>query len=280
MKHASAVVFVLAWLALLVIPKSAPAVELVRVLSSVDAATTVKTVSTSDRGIVSFRRDGTNLVVGTILDGVLPDGVDVDALSVVDGGRLVFSTSVSFESGGVAADDEDLLLLEGTSISLFLDGSFYGLPESADIDAVHVASLDPIDLYYSVDAPVKMGSVVFADDDIVRLNGATHTVVRTGASLLGGAAPRADVDALAVDPSGSQYLVSVDVPMDEEPGRTAAEAGDLVLWANDSLLMYFDASSSGLTAAGLDLDAVAVEFAFFSDDFETGDTSRWSSTTP
>ena len=265
---------------MMVVPKPVQTVELVRVVSSVDAATVVKTIQTTDRGLVSFRRDGSNLVVGSQLDDVLPVGVDVDALSLVDGGGLVFSTSVSFEAGGVVADDEDLVLLDDGELNLVLDGSFYGLPESADIDAVHVESLDPLDVYYSVDAPIKMGSVVFADDDIVRLDGGMHTLVRSGASMLGDASPRADVDALVVDPSSNQYVLSVDVPIESAPGRTAAEAGDLVLWANGSLLMFFDASASGLMTTGLDLDAVGLDFAFFADGFETGDTSMWSSTTP
>ncbi|MEE4271172.1 MAG: hypothetical protein V2I67_05840 [Thermoanaerobaculales bacterium] len=138
---------------------TARSVELVRVVSSVDAATTVKAYPTTDRGIVSFRRHGSNLVVGSQLDGILPARVDVDALSLVDGGGLVFSTSVSFEAAGVAADDEDLVLLDGGALSLVFDGSFYGIPESADIDAVQVESLAPLNVCHSVDAPTKMGSL-------------------------------------------------------------------------------------------------------------------------
>lgn len=261
-------------------PKPVQAVELVRVIASLDAATRVNAELVTDRDLVSLRRGGANPVVGSQLDGVLPPGVDVDALSLIEGGGLVFSTSVSFKAAGVAADDEDLVLLDQGVLSVVFDGSFYGLPETADIDAVHVESLDPLDVYYSVDTPTKMGSVVFADDDIVRFDGGTHSIVRLGASLLDDAAPRADVDALVVDPSNNQYVISVDVPIESAPGRTAAEAGDLVLWVNDSLLMFFDASASGLTAKGLDLDAVTLDFAFFADDFEIGDTSMWSLVSP
>jgi hypothetical protein len=192
----------------------------------------------------------------------------------------VFSTAVSFEAAGVAADDEDLVLLDGGALSLVLDGSAAGIPPSADIDAVHVESLAPLEVYYSVDSPVEVGGVVFADDDIVRFDGVSHTLVRSGASLLGDEAPRADVDALVVDPVNNHYVFSLDVAIEEGPGRTAAEAGDLVLWVNGSLYLYFDASAAGLTAPGLDLDAVDIDIAFFADDFETGNTSAWSATAP
>jgi len=255
-------------------------VELVRVITSTDAATSIGGAAVSDRGLVSIRRDGGNLAVSTPLEAVLPRGVDVDALTVFDDGRFVFSTDVSFESGGVAADDEDLVLFDAGALSLVMDGSAAGLPPSADIDAVHVASLAPLDVYYSVDAPVEVGGVVIADDDIVRYDGGSHTVVRSGSSLLGDEAPRADVDALVVDPANNHYVVSLDVAIDEGPGGIAAETGDLVLWVNGTLFMFFDASAAGLTAPGLDLDAVSLQFAFFADDFETGDTSGWSASVP
>lgn len=256
------------------------AVELVHIVASTDAATVIGTTPISDRELLSIRRDGGPLTVRSQLDAVLPRGVDVDALSILDDGRIVFSTDVSFEAAGVAADDEDLVVFDSGALSLALDGSVAGLPPSADIDAVHVESLAPLDVYYSLDAPVEVGGAVYADDDVIRFDGVNHSLARSGVSLLGDESARADLDALVVDPVYNHYVFSLDVAIEEGPGRTAAEADDLVVWSYGMLLMYFDASSAGLAAPGLDLDAVSLERALFADDFETGDTSGWSSSAP
>ncbi len=259
---------------------SAEAVERARLVTSVDAATKMNSAPITDQSVVSIRIDGSGIRVTSALDEILPGGVDVDALSILDDGRVVFSTDVSFEIDGFAADDEDLVLNDQGELSLVFDGSYLGLPASADLDAAHVESLAPLDVYYSFDAPVKMGSVVFADDDIIRFNGTTHALVRSGASMLGDEAPRADIDALMVDPSTSQYFFSLDVAIGAGPGRPAAGPEDIVVWVNGSVILLFDASVVGISAPGLNLDAVAVEIAFFADDFESGDTSAWGSTAP
>jgi hypothetical protein len=259
---------------------SAEAVERARLVTSVDAATKLNSAPITDQSVVSIRIDGSGIRVTSALDEILPDGVDVDALSILDDGRVVFSTDVSFEIDGFAADDEDLVLNDRGVLSVVFDGSAAGLPASADIDAVHVVSLAPLEILYSLDAPAEVDGVVFADDDIIRFDGANHTVVRSGASLIGDEMVRADVDALWYDPSRNEFILSLDVSIAAATGRTAADAGDLVLWANGALLMYFDASVAGLSATGLDLDAVSFEFAFFADDFETGNTTMWSNTTP
>ncbi|MEE4270244.1 MAG: hypothetical protein V2I67_01135 [Thermoanaerobaculales bacterium] len=256
------------------------ATEMWHIITSTDAATVIGGTPISDRGLLLIGRDGDHPLVRTPLDAILPRGVDVDALTMLDGGRLVFSTDVSFESAGVAADDEDLVLLDAGALSLVLDGSAAGLPPSADIDAAHVVSLAPLDVYYSVDAPVEVGGAVFADDDIVRFDGQTHTLVRSGSSLLGDEALRADLDALVVDPVNNHFIFSLDVAIESGPTRTAADAGDLVVWSYGFVLMFFDASAAGLTAPGLDLDAFSLERALFADDFETGNTSAWSTTSP
>ncbi len=261
-------------------PQISGASELTRIVTSVDAAVNIESMAVRDRDLLSVRLDGGSAYVPRSLGNLLPDGVDVDAISLLADNRVVFSTDVSFSAGGVEADDEDLVLWDRISLSLVFDGSVSGLPEKADIDAVHVLSLSPMDVLYSVDAPVEIGGIVIADDDIVRFDGATHTVVRTGASLIGDETARADVDALWFDPGGNEYVISLDVAIEAGTGRTAADADDLVRWANGSLLMYFDASAAGVSVPGLNLDAVSFDVAFFADDFETGDTTMWSATTP
>ena len=261
--------FALGWVAVIANPEISGAEGLTRIVTSVDAATTIDSKAISDRDLVTLRLDGAGMQVLPALGAMLPEGIDVDAISLLEDNRVVFSTSVSLKAGGIEADDEDLVLFDRGSLALALDGSAAGLPSAADIDAVHVVSLTPVEIFYSLDAPAEVHGVVFADDDIIRYDGSSHTVVHTGAALLGDQAPRADVDALWYDPSREEYVLSLDVSIAAAKGRTAADAEDLVLWANGSLRMYFDASAAGLSAPGLDLDAVSLEFAFFADDFES-----------
>ena len=97
------------------------ATELAHVVAATDAATVIAGTPVSDRGLVSIRRDGGYPTLRAPLDAVLPRGVDVDALSILDDGRVVFSTDVSFEAAGVAADDEDLVLFDDSGSKCTFD---------------------------------------------------------------------------------------------------------------------------------------------------------------
>lgn len=251
------------------------------IVVSLKAATTMGSTVAGDRDLVSFRVDGTGLQVLSDLDDALPDGVDVDAMSQLQDGRLVFSTDVSFHIPGVDADDEDLVVLDGGDLSLLVDLSAFGVPESADVDALHVVSVDPLDILYSVDAPARVEGVIFTDDDIIRFNARSHTLFLAGSEVLGDEALRADVDALWYDQADDEVVLSLDVAIPSAQDRTAADAEDLVRWSGGALGMYLDASAVGLSGPGLDLDAVTRKLELcFADGFETGDTRRWSATEP
>lgn len=266
-------------LAVAVGPRTSDGAENPRFMVSVDAATMLDATKVRDRDLVSIRQDGAGLQVMTAIGELLPDGVDLDALSLLHDNRGVFSTSVSFNAHGVEADDEDLVLYDYGSLSVAFDGSASGLPAAADLDAVHLVTLNPIEIYYSVDSATRIGNLLVGDDDIIRFDGTNHTVVVHGQNILGDQAGRADVDALWWDSSRDEYVLSFDVSIPPAAGRTAAAAADLVLWSNGSLLMYFDASEAGLSAPGLDLDAASLSSTIFADGFESGDTTRWSMTT-
>lgn len=254
--------------------------ERFRLLTSVDAASTVSSVLCRDRDLVSVRLDGVGPGVITALGAMLPTGVGVDAVSLIGGGRVVFSTNVSFNVARVEADDEDLVLYDHGALSLFLDGSAAGIPAAADIDAVHVIDGDPIKILYSVDSPTKITGLAVTDDDIISYTGGKHALVVAGSVMLGGEASRADVDGLWYDPRRGEYALSLDVPISGGPGRTAAAPDDVVLWANGALVMLFDASDQGVSVPGLDLDGVHIESAMFVDGFETGGTGMWSAINP
>lgn len=271
---------VMACIAAAVYATPSAAVDLQGIVTSVDAATIIGQQTVRDADLVSMKPDGGCLTVLQAIADLLPDGVDVDALSILDDDTLVFSTSVTFDLGGVEVHDEDLVAYDGSVMTLFFDGSAAGLPAAADIDAVHVASQTPLKLYYSLDAPATVAGLVIADDDIVELFRGVHTVVHAGTDIFAGQEARADIDALWVDPDAFEYVISVDVSIARATGRTAAEDEDLVRWVGGQLRPLFVGASAGLDAPGLDIDAVHIRTNLFADGFESGDTTRWSSTTP
>jgi len=99
---------VLMWAAVSLVAPPCGAAERAWLVTSVDAATKLSSTTLSDQSVVSIRIDGGGVRVSATLDEILPDGVDVDALSILDDGRVVVSTDVSFEVDGFSADDEDL----------------------------------------------------------------------------------------------------------------------------------------------------------------------------
>jgi hypothetical protein len=274
--RAAALVIVIATVS----PAQAGAVDLQGVVVSADAATTVDGQTVRDSDLLAMKPDGGGLTVLAEIANQLPDGVDVDAVSILDDDTVVFSTSVSFSTGDVEADDEDLVSYGGGVLALLFDGGADGLPGASDIDAVHVASLTPLDFYYSLDAPAEVHGSVMTDDDIVRFYRGVHSVALTGAALLGDEATRADVDALWVDLEATEFVVSVDVSIARSTGRTAAADEDLVRWVGGSLRRFVVGANVGLDAPGLDVDAAHIQTNLFADGFESGDTTRWSSTIP
>ena len=90
------VVLASAFLAAVISPTPSLAVEVGEIVTSVDAATTVGGQTVRDADLLTMKPDGGGLGVLPALGDLLPDGVDVDAVSLLDDGTVVFSTSVSF----------------------------------------------------------------------------------------------------------------------------------------------------------------------------------------
>ncbi len=94
------------------------------------------------------------------------DGVNVDAVMEWMG-SLVFSFDTSVDlGGGAVAADEDLVIVSGASLVVFLDASVAGVPESLDLDA---ASISPTSggLLLSFDQAGSVGGVAFDDDTVL-----------------------------------------------------------------------------------------------------------------
>ena len=261
---------------------SRPAEPEILVLS-VDSATNVVGLRVDDEQAVALRLDRSLWFCAADLGAFLPSEVDVDGLSITVSGAVVFSTDVGFMHGGSAVADEDLLLIEAGVLSVIFDGSAHGLPVSADIDAVHVAGLDPLEIYYSVATPTEIGGTVYADDDILHWAGGTHSLVLSGNDLFGSQRDRLDVDGLWVDDDDGDLLISTDVGLVDVDSLTSACDDDILHYrlATGTLSLFAEPSGLGLDSPRVDIDALADAGPHvFADGFEAGDTGRWSLSIP
>lgn len=98
----------------------------------------------------------------------VPDGARVDAVSV-DGNDLLLSFDTTVALGGITAADEDVVTFDGANFTLRFDGSAAGVPQSADLDALHFATDSGL-LYVSFDIGGTVGGVNFSDEDLLSVD--------------------------------------------------------------------------------------------------------------
>lgn len=136
----------------------------------------------------------------------LPSGVVTDATSLSAGGLLLSFDNTVDLGGGLVAADEDLVVWDGSTFSLRFDGSAEGLDAALDIDAAQ--DLGGGVLVMSFDTTGQVGGVVFADEDVLRFDGANWTV-EFDASTANSNWAAADLDAVMVpEPSVGMLLVA------------------------------------------------------------------------
>jgi hypothetical protein len=131
----------------------------------------------------------------------VPRGARVDAAAHVRAAG-VLRTLVSFDvtvalPGGLVADDEDVVAWNGSTWSLFFDGSEAGVPAALDLDGL---DLDPVTqvLYLSFDGSGAIGPVAFDDEDVLAFDGATWSLAFDASDALGASFAVGDLDALGV----------------------------------------------------------------------------------
>jgi len=121
------------------------------------------------------RYDGATytLAFDSLAAGV-PDGANVDAVSIAGTGLyLSFDTTVDLGSG-VTPADEDLVLFTGGGFVIAFDGSAAGLDPALDLDAANVQPDGSFVL--SLDQAGTIGGVVFDDDTVLIHDGSTWAV--------------------------------------------------------------------------------------------------------
>jgi hypothetical protein len=170
--------------------------------------------------------------------------------------------------GGVASADEDILLFNGTSWSLFFDGSDVGV---SSLDAFGFSLLNPTTALFTFNAGITLGGVTYAPNDILRFDATSFgaTTAGTFSMYLDGSDVGLDVtaenlDSVAVLPDGRILISTTGNP--SVPGVTGNDE-DVLAFTPTSLgditsgtwEMYFDGSDVGLsTSSSEDIDALDV----------------------
>lgn len=130
----------------------------------------------------------------------LPDGVAIDALGVGEG-AAAFSFDTTVDWLGFVLEDADVIDIYS---GVVLDASAAGVPTGVDVDAFAYA--DSGDILVSFDTGGTVGTVVFADEDVLRMTPGFVWSMEIDASTLDVAWERADVDALHQVPEPAALL--------------------------------------------------------------------------
>lgn len=116
------------------------------------------------RDIVLFTSGAGTFGVAVGGDNVgIPSSASIDALAVDGGGNILLSLDVSVG----AFDDEDVVRIDGSNLTLFLDLSGAGIAEALDLDGLDVEANGGTTLYVSFDGTGSADAVAFDDEDIL-----------------------------------------------------------------------------------------------------------------
>jgi hypothetical protein len=193
---------------------------------------------------------------------------------------LYFSTISNTTPPGVSdGDDANIYTFDGAFFGLAFDATVNGVPtgggaDANDVDAIKVVDADTFYLSFKLTTTISIppagpaGDLTVADEDVVKFDAGAWSLYFDG-STLGLAAGNEDVDAFEILPNGN-IIISADDDGVDVPGVTGEDDEDLLqcvptlnipgtavtacAWS-----LYLDGSDIGLTAAGEDVDGVAVE---------------------
>lgn len=168
---------------------------------------------------------------------------------------LSFDTTVLL-TGGVVARPGDVVAWDGASHAIVFSAAAAGLPPGVRTDAV---SQSPGGLLLSFDTDVSLpGPLDVADEDLVRWNGSTFSLVFDGSAA--GLDRRLDIDG-AQDLGGGRFLVSFDTggaTVDALNQTLFFQDEDVLRYANGNFSLEVDGSSLDADWGAADLDAFEV----------------------
>jgi FtsP/CotA-like multicopper oxidase with cupredoxin domain len=186
----------------------------------------------------------------TVAPYSLPTGANVDGFDRVSATSFYMSFNGQVSVPGIGnVQDEDVVFFNGSSWSLFFDGSANGIG-GTDLDAISIVAGT---LYFSTDdTDVLPGTSSPGDDaDIYRWNGGSSYTRMSDASALGWST--ANVDGLVWVSTTEVYLsYSADTNV---PGLGTVQDEDVVHLSGGGWSVYFEGTGKGLTSGNLDVDA-------------------------
>lgn len=107
---------------------------------------------------------GTYSLVLAGVDVDIPTGAAIDALAITETGTILLSLDVSLGT----FDDEDVLAVDGDTLTLFRDLSAAGIAEALDLDALDLATDDgEMRLFASFDGSGAVDGIPFDDEDVL-----------------------------------------------------------------------------------------------------------------
>ncbi len=160
---------------------------------------------------------------------------------------FVVSPDITVVLGSDTVHDEEAV--EDDQIGPVLFESLGTLPAGADVTAVHREPSG--DVLFALDTTANLGGTTFEPRDVIRWDGATHTMEFDGSSE--GVPAGAQIDAITRD-GPIDLLLSFDVTVDL--GGTTIADEDLARFDGMAFTVELDGSAEGISVA-LDLDAAS-----------------------
>jgi hypothetical protein len=192
------------------------------------------------------------IVMPAVIDlGPLPDGAEVNSYSPVSATDQYFTLAHTVQlPGGVTAQPRDVVLWDGVSYTIAIDGGSFGFPDGAAIDAL---AINPFTFtsWLSFDTTVELSGNVFRDADVF-----DELFNRVFDSTAAGVPAGMDVDAVGMIPATNDLLLSFDVG-GTLGGITFADE-DVLRYDpdGDTWTMVVDTSATQPNWAAADLDAL------------------------
>jgi len=195
----------------------------------------------------------------------VPGSANLDGFSRVDSTHFYasFTGNVSLNGIGTVAD-EDVVYFNGSSWSLWFDGSAHGIGTNIDLGAVSVVGNT---LYFSTNnSAVPSGAGGSGDNaDVYRWNGGSSYTRVMDASMPPYNLPNSGSNTSATNPNvdgliwqdATHFYLSFSNTTTTVPGLGAVADEDVVYFNGSVWSLYFDGSAHGLgTSTNFDLDAI------------------------
>ena len=207
-------------------------------------------------------------LVSSVDLGPLPPAAQLSAFHLESNGDRLFvlDTTVVLPGTALIARPQDVIRWEGSTYDLVFQGQSQGVPPTAQIDAL--SRLPQGDLILSFDVSLELDGVVAHDEDLLRFDGASFSMLFDGSAA--GIGPAFDVDAADILPDGT-LLISLDIG--GQLGTAVFGDEDVLKWDGPSSVWSLTIDGSVLDGQLLaaDLKSLAVgviEELIFRDGFE------------